>query len=123
MANSSTAKELLTQNIKGWMQLDKEIKILQKELKERKKKILVFSNQLVELMKSKDLDCVDINDGKILFTQSKTKTPLNKKYLLESLQKYFADNRGVHVDDVVKFVLENRDIHVKEGIRLKPLKD
>jgi hypothetical protein len=121
--NSSTAKELLTQNIKGWMQLDKEIKILQKELKERKKKILVFSNQLVELMKSKDLDCVDINDGKILFTQSKTKTPLNKKYLLESLQKYFADNRGVQVDDVVKFVLENRDIHVKEGIRLKPLKD
>jgi len=123
MANSSTAKELLTQNIKGWMQLDKEIKILQKELKERKKKILVFSNQLVELMKSKDLDCVDINDGKILFTQSKTKTPLNKKYLLESLQKYFADNRGVQVDDVVKFVLENRDIHVKEGIRLKALKD
>jgi Zn/Cd-binding protein ZinT len=123
MANNSTAKELLTQNIKGWMQLDKEIKILQKELKERKKKILVFSNQLVELMKSKDLDCVDINDGKILFTQSKTKTPLNKKYLLESLQKYFADNRGVQVDDVVKFVLENRDIHVKEGIRLKPLKD
>jgi hypothetical protein len=121
--NSSTAKELLTQNIKGWMLLDKEIKILQKELKERKKKILVFSNQLVELMKSKDLDCVDINDGKILFTQSKTKTPLNKKYLLESLQKYFADNRGVQVDDVVKFVLENRDIHVKEGIRLKPLKD
>jgi len=121
--NNSSAKELLTQNIKGWMQLDKEIKILQKELKERKKKILVFSNQLVELMKSKDLDCVDINDGKILFTQSKTKTPLNKKYLLESLQKYFADNRGVQVDDVVKFVLENRDIHVKEGIRLKPLKD
>ena len=34
----SANKEKLTQNIKGWMQVDKEIQVLQKELKERKKK-------------------------------------------------------------------------------------
>lgn len=117
-----SAKELLTQNIKSWLQLDKEIKVLQKELKERKKKIQGFSKQLVELMKAKDIDCFDINDGKILFTQNKTKTPLNKAHLMTCLQKYFADQPDIQPDDVVKFVLENRAINVKESIRLKPLK-
>ena len=123
MSSSSTTKELLTQNIKGWLQLDKEIKVLQKELKDRKKKILTFSNQLVDLMKAKDIDCFDINDGQILFCQNKTKSPLNRKHLLTTLQKYFADKPGVMADDVVKFVLENRAINVKESIRLKTLKD
>ena len=123
MSSSSTTKELLTQNIKGWLQLDKEIKVLQKELKDRKKKILTFSNQLVDLMKAKDIDCFDINDGQILFCQNKTKSQLNRKHLLTTLQKYFADKPGVMADDVVKFVLENRAINVKESIRLKPLKD
>ena len=34
----SANKEKLSQNIKGWLQIDKEIQLLQKELKERKKK-------------------------------------------------------------------------------------
>jgi hypothetical protein len=33
-----TSKEKLAQNVKNWLQMDKEIKIIQKELKDRKKK-------------------------------------------------------------------------------------
>ena len=32
------SKEKLSQNVKNWLQIDKEIQVLQKELKERKKK-------------------------------------------------------------------------------------
>ena len=32
------SKEYLSQNIKSWLQIDKEMKMLQKELKERRKK-------------------------------------------------------------------------------------
>ena len=34
----ASSKEKLAQNIKNWLQVDKEIQVLQKELKDRKKK-------------------------------------------------------------------------------------
>ena len=34
----SNNKEKMSQNIKGWLQIDNDIKLLQKEIKDRKKK-------------------------------------------------------------------------------------
>jgi hypothetical protein len=112
-------KEQLSLNIKKWLQLDKEMKMLQKELKERKQKKNEVTDSLVEIMKQNEIDCVDISDGKILYTQSNIKSPINKKHLLDSLDKYFADNESVPTEEIVKFILENRTINLKESIRLK----
>jgi hypothetical protein len=112
-------KEQLSLNIKKWLQLDKEMKMLQKELKERKQKKNEVTDTLVEIMKQNEIDCVDISDGKILYTQSNIKSPINKKHLLDSLDKYFADNESVPTEEIVKFILENRTINLKESIRLK----
>jgi len=117
-----SSKEQLSQNIKKWLLLDKEMKLLQKELKERKKKKNELTDVLVEIMKKNEIDCVDINDGKIMYTQSSVKSPLNKKHLLESLDKYFADDNSVPTDEIVNFILENRTVNLKESIRLKPAK-
>jgi hypothetical protein len=113
------SKEQLSLNIKKWLQLDKEMKMLQKELKERKQKKNEVTDTLVEIMKESEIDCVDISDGKIIYTQSNIKSPINKKHLLDSLDKYFADNASVPTDDIVKFILENRTVNLKESIRLK----
>ena len=113
------SKEQLSLNIKKWLQLDKEMKMLQKELKERKQKKNEVTDTLVEIMKQNEIDCVDISDGKILYTQSNIKSPINKKHLLDSLDKYFADNESVPTEEIVKFILENRTINLKESIRLK----
>ena len=115
------SKEQLSSNIKKWVQLDKEMKMLQKELKERKKKKNEVTDVLVEIMKKNEIDCVDISDGKIMYTQSNIKSPINKKHLLDSLDKYFADNESVPTDEIVQFILENRTISLKENIRLKTL--
>ena len=115
-------KEQLSLNIKKWLLLDKEMKLLQKELKERKKKKNDLTDALVEIMKKSEIDCVDISDGKIMYTQSNIKSPINKKHLLDSLDKYFADNDSVPTDEIVNFILENRTVNLKESIRLKPLK-
>ena len=115
-------KEQLSLNIKKWLLLDKEMKLLQKELKERKKKKIDLTDALVEIMKKSEIDCVDISDGKIMYTQSNIKSPINKKHLLDSLDKYFADNDSVPTDEIVNFILENRTVNLKESIRLKPLK-
>jgi seryl-tRNA synthetase len=116
-------KEQLSLNIKSWLQIDKEMKTLQKELKERRKKKNDLTNSLVDIMKKNEIDCVDISDGKIIYTQSNTKAPINKKHLTDCLEKYFEKNASVPADEIVNFILENRSVTQKETIRLKPVKN
>lgn len=117
------SKEKLTLNVKNWLQVDKEIKLLQKELKERKKKKNDYTNSLVQIMKTNEIECLDISEGKILYTQSNIKKPINKQHLVECLNKYFEENPNMPTDDIVKFIIENRASIVKEGIRHKPPKN
>ena len=70
-------------------------------------------------MKTNDIDCFDINDGKLIFCKNKVKVPLNKKTLLESLDKYFKNNPDIDANEVGEFILDNREIQVKENIRRK----
>ena len=112
-------KEKLALNIKNWLQMDKEIQLLQKELKDRKKKKNDYSESLMQIMKSNEIDCFDISEGKIMYTQSNVKKPINKQHLMECLGKYFETNPNVPTDDIVKFILDNRPVNVKESSRHK----
>ena len=116
-------KEKMSQNIKGWLQIDNDIKLLQKEIKDRKKKKIIYTNNLLSLMKSNDIDCVDINDGKIIYSQSNVKKAINKTHLLESLNKYFEKMPNIPTNDIVQYILENREINIKESIIHKPSKN
>jgi hypothetical protein len=115
-------KEKLAQNIKGWLQIDKEIKVLQKELKDRKKRKENYTKNLLEIMKTNEIDCFDISEGKIIYAQSNVKKPINKQHLMDCLSKYFEENPNIESDDIVKYILENRPTNVKESIRHKPPK-
>jgi hypothetical protein len=125
--NENLSKTVLSANIKKWLQIDKEMAVLQKELKERRKKKNDLTNVLVDMMKKNEIDCVDINDGKIIYTQNNTKGPINKKHLIECLEKYFSneanDANEMGAIDIATFILDNRPVNIKESIRLKPLKN
>lgn len=119
----STNKDKLAQNVKSWLQMDKEIQLLQKELKERKKKKNEYTNVLLTMMKSNEIDCLDISEGKIIYTQSNVKKAITKHHLEECLTKFFEKTPSIPTDEVVQFILENRASNVKESIRHKPLKN
>jgi len=119
----SSTKEQLVQNVKAWLNVDKEIKKLQNLLKEQKKQKIELTNMLVEIMKTNDIDCFDITGGKIMYTQNRVKSALNKKHLMDCLDKYFANNSSIPTDEIVNFILDNRTINSKESIRLKPAKN
>ena len=70
-------------------------------------------------MKVNDIDCFDINDGKLIFCKNKVKTPMNKKTLLLSLESYFLNIPDINPQEVSKFIFENREIIIKENIRRK----
>ena len=91
----STTKEKLAQNIKGWIQTDKELKQLQKGIKELKERKNKYTDALVETMKTNEIDCFDISEGKIIYTQNRVKITLNKKNLLTCLEKYFENKPNI----------------------------
>jgi len=110
-------KEILVTKIKKWLEYESKINELQKQLKEVKKNKAVLSNDLKEIMKSKDLDCIDVNQGKILYTTTNVKKGINKKYLANVLTKFFENE--TRANEVCDFILENRESQMKENIKLK----
>lgn len=114
-----TTKEVLVNTIKEWINHDDKIKLLQKQIKEHKTAKKRLTGDLLAIMKTNDIDCFDINNGKILFCKNKVKTPLNKAHLLTTLEKYFENHPNINAGEVSDFVLDNREIIIKENIRRK----
>ena len=113
-------KEQLINNIKEWIHYDNEIKKLKKEVKIRKEKQKKLTDDIVKVMKAKEIDCFDLNDGKLIYSQSKTKQTINKQHIMNCLEKYFKENGDENmITDLTNFILENREIKIKETIRRK----
>ena len=113
-------KEQLVNNIKEWIHYDNEIKKLKKEVKIRKEKQKKLTDDIVKVMKAKEIDCFDLNDGKLIYSQSKTKQTINKQHIMNCLEKYFKENGDENmITDLTNFILENREIKIKETIRRK----
>jgi hypothetical protein len=111
-------KEELIQKIKEWLKIDNDIIRLNKELKDFKKKQKLLTNTLVNVMKINQLDCVDINGGKLVYKKSISKKPINSKMLLNTLKTYFSTNPST-ADELTEYILSNRESVVKEIIKRK----
>jgi|NorSeaMetagenome_1021524.scaffolds.fasta_scaffold00057_48 hypothetical protein len=118
-----STKEQLIETIQSYLKIEKEIKLYQKELKERRAKLKQYSEILVNIMKTNDIDCFDITDGKIVYSQSKVKSSLSKKHIMECLNKYFEKFPNIDTDDVTNYILENRQETLKDNIKHKPNKN
>jgi hypothetical protein len=115
-------KEQLVTQIKGWMANDNEILELQRKVKELKDKRKTYADNLVEIMRKNEIDCFDVNGGKLIYTKTKVKASLNKTTLVSALMKYFKDD-DEQAKELSKFVLDSREEKVKESIRRKINKD
>jgi hypothetical protein len=118
LAEKLDTKEELIQKIKEWLKIDNDIIRLNKDLKELKKKQKLLTNTLVNVMKTNQLECVDINGGKILYKKSISKKPINSKMLLNTLKTFFSTNPST-ADEVTEYILNNREIIIKETIKRK----
>ena len=115
----TSTKDELVGNIKEWVSIDKEIKVLQSEIKQRKDRKKQLTSTLVSIMKTNDIDCFDINNGKILYTTNKSRSPLNKKHLIDCLTEHFADSSQETVQELTKFILESREVKFTDKIQYR----
>lgn len=113
-----TTKEQLINFIKQWIETEDEIKVLQKQLKEKRCEKKILTESLVDVMKTNEIDCFDINNGKLIYTKNKVKSSLSKKMLISSLHDYFGENAN-EVERLSSHILNSRKEIVKENIKHK----
>lgn len=111
-------KEQLVNNIKEWIKIDSEIAQLKTEIKERNNKKKLITGDLVNVMKTNQIDCFDINGGSLVYKKSVVKKPINGKSLMTILQNYYKNQPQV-AEDLTKHILDNREEKVNETIRRK----
>ena len=111
-------KRELIENVKNWISIDNDIKELQKTMREKRKEKKLYTESLVEIMKTNDIDCFDMKSGKLIYTKKTVKAPLSKKHLVNSIQKYFKDD-GEKVQELCDYILDSRNVKVTENIRRK----
>ena len=111
-------KEQLVNNIKEWIKIDSEIAQLKTEIKERNNKKKLITGDLVNVMKTNQIDCFDINGGSLVYKKNVVKKPINGKSLMTILQNYYKNQPQV-AEDLTKHILDNREEKVNETIRRK----
>ena len=103
------------ESIRKWVKLDNEMRTLKQEISNRKKIKDEITNSLITTMKQNEIDSVNINNGKIEYTQRKTKKPISKKLLQNILSKYYKDDSN-KANEVNEFILNNREETSKDII-------
>jgi Family of unknown function (DUF5760) len=117
-AASSDTKDQLVKHVKGWIQMDNEIKEFQKEIKERKDKKKEITDKLLHIMKDNEIDCFDINGGQLIYSKTKVKAPLNKNNLMSALLSFYQEDAS-QAEKLSTFLMETREEKIKESIRRK----
>ena len=108
-------KEQLVELIKDWMECDKSINAIQKKLKEERERKKHVTASLLEIMKTHEIDCFDVKNGKISYCKTKTKQSVSKKMLLDCLSNYFSNDPD-KVLDVTNHIMNSRETKEVESI-------
>lgn len=116
MAN--TTKDELVNLIKEWVKVENDIKKLQKTIKQYREKKKLLTSNLVDIMKTNEIDCVNITEGKILYTNNKVKSSITKKHLFNSLNTFFKDDQKM-LNNIANHILDTRKVKPVENIKLK----
>ena len=115
----SNPKEALIGIIKEWVDVNTELTQIQKSVKKLRDKKKTLTETLTEIMKNNEIDCFDINDGKIMCRTSKVKSPINKQSLLSALEEYFSNAPNVDTIDISEFILNKRTIKETSSLVIK----
>ena len=110
-------KAQLVQYIKSWIETDNDMRKLQKDMKTLRDNKKMLTDALVNVMKSNEIDVFDINDGKLVYSKTKVKAPINKTSLFAALLQHYNDEEAAK--KLSEFIMDSRQEKIKESIRRK----
>lgn len=111
-------KEQLLLAVKKWVKIDNELRLLQKEIYNRKKEKTQVSKDLMETMRTHQIDSFQLKDGEIMYNKKNVKKPITQKILIEILSDYYKGD-VLKATEINNYISENRGYTVKETITRK----
>ena len=108
-------KEDLIQTVRQWVQIDNQIRQMNKMLKKLKEDKKSHNTQMIEIMKSYSIDNFELKDGQIQYKKYKSRETLTQKKLLEILSKH-PQLQQEQVQLLNEFVFDNRKIIEKDVV-------
>lgn len=115
----SNPKELLISTIKEWIDTNNKLNEISKLAKEQRTKKKQLTDSLVAIMKNNEIDCFDINNGKIVCRTTKSRAPINRQTLSKALEQYFIDNPDIDTNEVSSFILDSRQVKETNSLVIK----
>ena len=106
------------ENIKEWVALDNQLKLYNDKIKEIKEKRAIVSEKIVGIDDFETKLCnksLQISDGKLKFTYTRSTTTLSFKYVEESLKKIIRNEQ--QVKQILKYLRDNREIKMIPEIK------
>lgn len=108
-------KEDLEQHVRQWIQLDNEIRKLQALARERREHKKQITQDLVDVMKENDID-FNLSDGKLVYKESKRKTPLNEKHISTCLMEMFGSTPH-KAQEIMDFIISKRETKMVDTVQ------
>ena len=105
--------------VKRWIELDDQIKTLQKQARELRKVKNELAPKIQNFMQMYDIDDLNTSHSKLKLTVSKRRQGFSQKLMKQRLVDYF-DNED-QADKLMKFALSHRE--VKEVVSLRRYKN
>jgi hypothetical protein len=117
-AESGITKEQLKDYLRQWVRVENEISTLSAEIKKRKLIHQQLSKSLLDVMRKNEIDCFDIANGRIVYSKTKVRAPLNNGQLKTALTNYYKDDVD-KANSLTEFLLASRVEKTRESIKMK----
>lgn len=114
----SITKEQLKDHLRQWVRVENEISTLSAEIKKRKLIHQQLSGSLLKVMRQNEIDCFDIANGRIVYSKTKIRAPLNNGQLKYALSTYYKDD-AEKANNLTEFLLASRVEKTRESIKMK----
>jgi hypothetical protein len=105
------------ENIQKWVQIDNQLRVYNekiKELREKKSQLTMELNDQADDNNYRD-SVIQITDGKLKFTETKTQSPLTFRYVEDILGAAISD-KGVCAE-IIKRLKDNRDVKISHDLK------
>jgi hypothetical protein len=99
-------KDNLKDNVKEYLEIDDQIKALNKAIVERRKQKSKLSADILTMMNKFEIDNMNTKNGRLIYSVSNTSKPLSKKNLVDGLNIYFKNEDTAK--SVSQIVLDSR---------------
>ena len=108
-------KTQLQKDVREYLDIDDQIAALNKAIRERRKLKTKLSENILGVMKQFELNDMNTKNGKLIYSVSKVKQPLNKDNIIKGLNNYFNDE--TKAKEATAVVYSSRQVVEKVKLR------